>query len=140
MDTLTGCYQKSYLKSTYASAYQTLVFIDLDGFKLINDVHGHNKGDEVLRDFAQSIQKMLRERDVIVRFGGDEFVLLLDSSSLSGVRQRIEIIRDKIEDYFLLKQLYLSFSYGIVTVGNCIENALNKADEAMYKQKYARKI
>ncbi|MEC6898515.1 GGDEF domain-containing protein [Photobacterium piscicola] len=140
IDTLTGCYQKSYLKSTYASAYQTLVFIDLDGFKLINDVHGHNKGDEVLRDFAQSIQKMLRERDVIVRFGGDEFVLLLDSSSLSGVRQRIEIIRDKIEAYFLLKQLYLSFSYGIVTVGDCIENALNKADEAMYKQKYARKI
>lgn len=139
IDTLTGCYQKSYLKSTYASAYQTLVFIDLDGFKLINDIHGHNKGDEVLQDFSQSIQRMLRERDVIVRFGGDEFVLLLDSSSLNAVQQRIEIIRDNIEAYFLAKDLYLSFSYGIVDVNDCIESALKKADEAMYKQKYARK-
>ncbi|WP_305809954.1 diguanylate cyclase [Photobacterium kishitanii] len=46
---------------------KSLVFIDLDGFKSINDLYGHNKGDEVLRDFAQTIKKMLRERDVIVR-------------------------------------------------------------------------
>lgn len=139
IDDLTGCYQKSYLESTYARAYQTLVFMDLDGFKLINDIHGHSKGDEVLRDFAKTIKKMLRDSDVMVRFGGDEFVLLLDSASHRGVQQRIDIIRCDIEAYFLAKQLHVSFSYGIVEIADCIDSALNKADEAMYKQKYRRK-
>lgn len=139
VDDLTGCYQKSYLESTYVHAYQILVFIDLDGFKSINDLYGHNKGDEVLRDFAQTIKKMLRERDVIVRFGGDEFVLLLDNASKLNVQQRIDDIRCSIEAYFSAKQLYLSFSYGIVDIVDCIDSALNKADEAMYRQKYERK-
>ncbi len=93
----------------------------------------------MLRDFAQTIKKMLRERDVIVRFGGDEFVLLLDKASMLSVQQRIDDIRSNIEAYFLAKKLYLSFSYGIVDIGDCIDSALNKADEAMYKQKYERK-
>lgn len=139
IDDLTGCYQKSYLESTYACAYQTLVFIDLDGFKLINDIYGHNKGDEVLRDFAQTVKSMLREHDAIVRFGGDEFILLLDSSLYHAVQQRIEVIRCNIEAYFLAKQQHLSFSYGIVKVEENIASALNQADEAMYKQKFLRK-
>jgi diguanylate cyclase (GGDEF)-like protein len=139
IDTLTACYQKSYLESPYAKAYQTLVFIDLDGFKLVNDIYGHNKGDEVLRDFAQTVKSMLRKRDAIVRFGGDEFVLLLDSVSCRGVQQRIEVIRCNIEAYFLEKQLHVSFSYGIVEVGSNITSAINQADEAMYKQKFLRK-
>ncbi|WP_332840343.1 GGDEF domain-containing protein [Photobacterium carnosum] len=136
---LTGCYQKSYLESTYAKAYQTLVFIDLDGFKLINDIYGHNKGDEVLRDFAQTVKSMLRDRDAIIRFGGDEFVLLLEGSPCRGVQQRIEVIRCNIEAYFLAKQLHVSFSYGIVEVGGNIVSAINQADVAMYKQKHLRK-
>ena len=139
IDDLTGCYQKSYLDTTYARVYQTLVFIDLDGFKLINDVYGHSKGDEVLRDFAKTLKYMLRDCDAVVRFGGDEFVLLLDSTSPMVVRQRIETIRSHIEAYFLVKQLHLSFSYGIVDMGDGIDSALNKADKAMYLQKYARK-
>ncbi|PSU20636.1 GGDEF domain-containing protein [Photobacterium kishitanii] len=139
VDNLTGCFQKSYLESSYARAYQTLVFIDLDGFKLINDVHGHNRGDEVLRDFAQTIKNMLRDSDAMVRFGGDEFVVLLDNVSIRSVKQRIETIRGNIEAYFLAKALNLSFSYGIVDISDCIDSALNKADQAMYKQKYERK-
>ncbi|PLC57648.1 diguanylate cyclase [Photobacterium carnosum] len=139
IDILTGCYQKSYLESTYAKAYQTLVFIDLDGFKLINDIYGHNKGDEVLRDFAQTVKSMLRDRDAIIRFGGDEFVLLLEGSPCRGVQQRIEVIRCNIEAYFLAKQLHVSFSYGIVEVGGNIVSAINQADAAMYKQKHLRK-
>lgn len=139
IDTLTACYQKSYLESPYAKAYQILVFIDLDGFKLINDIYGHKKGDDVLRDFAQTVKSMLRDRDAIVRFGGDEFVLLLDSASCRGVQQRLEVIRCNIEAYFLAKQLHVSFSYGVVEVGDNIASAINQADEAMYKQKNLRK-
>ncbi|SMY33904.1 Cyclic di-GMP phosphodiesterase Gmr [Photobacterium malacitanum] len=139
VDNLTGCFQKSYLESTYARAYQTLVFMDLDGFKLINDLHGHNQGDEVLRDFAKNIKAMLRDSDAMVRFGGDEFVVLLDSVSIRGVKQRIETIRANIEAYFWAQGLNLSFSYGIVSIEDNITAALDKADQEMYKQKNGRK-
>ena len=139
IDDLTGCYQRSYLESKHALNYQTLIFIDLDGFKVINDFYGHSKGDEVLRDFAKTMKYMLRDSDTVVRFGGDEFVLLLEGTSRLAVQQRIEIIRANIEAYFAVKQLQLSFSYGVVEIEGDINSALNKADKAMYEQKYARK-
>lgn len=139
VDELTTCYQKNYLSSNYMSQHKILVFIDLDGFKEINDRFGHYIGDEVLRDFSVTIKEMLRDEDVIVRFGGDEFVILLNSHVIKNVHQRIEQLRQKIEGYFGEKERLLSFSYGVASLQDGVELALKKADIAMYKEKSQRK-
>ncbi|PSU58796.1 GGDEF domain-containing protein [Photobacterium phosphoreum] len=139
VDELTTCYQKNYLYSTYMNQYKILVFIDLDGFKDINDSFGHYVGDEVLRDFSLTIKNMLRDEDVIIRFGGDEFVILLNSHVIKNVHQRIEQLRQNIEWYFNRKETQLSFSYGVASLQDGVELALKAADEAMYKQKFLRK-
>ncbi|MEC6908146.1 GGDEF domain-containing protein [Photobacterium piscicola] len=113
--------------------HKILVFIDLDGFKEINDNFGHYVGDEVLRDFSLTIKNMLRDEDVIIRFGGDEFIILLNSHVIKNVHQRIEQLRQNIEWYFNQKETQLSFSYGVASLQDGIELALKTADTAMYK-------
>ncbi|KJG02870.1 GGDEF domain-containing protein [Photobacterium angustum] len=140
IDNLTGCFQKDYLESSYVKHSQRLVFIDLDGFKPINDSLGHSKGDEALRDFAYTLKAMLRENDVMIRFGGDEFILLFDSLCIDVVSKRMEKIRTSIEEYFLAQELYLSFSYGISTLDDGVKAALEIADQNMYEQKHIRKL
>ncbi|MCG3865245.1 MULTISPECIES: GGDEF domain-containing protein [unclassified Photobacterium] len=140
IDSLTGCFQKEYLESSYIREHQRLVFIDLDGFKPINDLHGHSKGDEVLRDFAYTMKAMLRENDIMIRFGGDEFIVLFDSQNIDIVNKRMEKIRRGIEEHFSTQELYLSFSYGIATLEHGAKNALEIADKSMYEQKYTRKL
>ncbi|PSU84557.1 GGDEF domain-containing protein, partial [Photobacterium kishitanii] len=139
IDELTNCYQKNYLSSSYMNQHKVLVFVDLDGFKEINDSFGHYIGDEVLRDFSLTMKDMLRDADVMVRFGGDEFVILLNSHVIKNVKQRIEQLRQSIEYYFNKKDTQLSFSYGIASLQDGVELALKRADTAMYKEKSLRK-
>ena len=139
VDPLTNCYQKNYLSSTYMNQYKILVFIDLDGFKEINDNLGHYVGDEVLRDFSLTMKELLRDSDVMIRFGGDEFVILLNSHVIKNVQQRVEQLRQSIEYYFNQKKIQLSFSYGIASLVSGVELALKQADVAMYQEKSFRK-
>ncbi len=140
IDNLTGCFQKHYLESSYVKDHQRLVFIDLDGFKLINDSHGHSKGDQVLRDFAYTMKTMLRESDIMIRFGGDEFIVLFDSQHIDVIDKRMEKIRHSIEAHFSSQKLYLSFSYGIGILDEGVKLALEIADKNMYRQKKSRKL
>ncbi|SMY34771.1 GGDEF domain-containing protein [Photobacterium andalusiense] len=139
IDELTNCYQKNYLSSSYMEQHKILVFIDLDGFKEINDSLGHCIGDETLRDFALTLKSMLRDSDVVVRFGGDEFIILLNSHVMTTVQQRIVQLRKEIEDYFTQKEMRLSFSYGVASLQNGVELALKQADNRMYQEKSFRK-
>jgi len=84
----------------------TLVMIDIDNFKLINDKYGHSIGDEVLQAFAESLRAIMRESDIAARIGGEEFVLLLTETGIDGAqriaeRLRLTHLRDYIE-YFLV--------------------------------------
>ncbi|OBU23711.1 GGDEF domain-containing protein [Photobacterium aquimaris] len=139
IDELTNCYQKNYLSSSYMKQHKILVFIDLDGFKAINDNLGHCIGDEILRDFSQTLKSMLRDSDVMVRFGGDEFIILLNSHVMTTVQQRIVQLRTDIEAYFSQKDMKLSFSYGVASLQNGVEAALKQADNRMYQEKSFRK-
>lgn len=139
VDPLTNCYQKNYLSSNYMNQYKILVFIDLDGFKEINDTLGHYVGDEVLRDFSLTMKDLLRDSDVMIRFGGDEFVILLNSHVIKNVQQRVEQLRQSIEYYFSQKKIQLSFSYGIASLEAGVDLALKRADIAMYQEKAFRK-
>ena len=118
-----------------------LVFIDLDNFKPINDSFGHEEGDKVLKEVASILKKNFRERDFIIRLGGDEFIVLIDlqNTHINNIEKMIESLRKKIEEK--LGKYNLSFSYGIAIYpqdGKDLSTLLEKADIRMYEEKKKR--
>jgi diguanylate cyclase (GGDEF)-like protein len=119
----------------------SLLFIDVDGFKRVNDTYGHLVGSLALSEIGQLLRKILRETDVVGRYGGDEFVVVLPETPLNGALVIAERIRKKIEDYEFVAQdlsIRLTVSLG---VANCpkhtlvAEGLIKKADAAMYRAK-----
>jgi diguanylate cyclase (GGDEF)-like protein len=119
----------------------SLLFIDIDGFKRINDTFGHLVGSQALSEMGQMLRRILRETDVIGRYGGDEFVIVLPETPLTGAMVIAERIRKKVEDYEFVAQnltIHLTVSLG---VANCprhtltAEGLIKKADAAMYRAK-----
>ncbi len=88
----------------------SLLLIDIDHFKKVNDTHGHSYGDYVLKTLAEISQEVLRETDVVVRFGGEEFIVVLPSTNITGALNSAERIRAKVESY--------TFSFNDVEI-NC---------------------
>ena len=115
-----------------------VAFIDLDGFKSVNDRHGHARGDEVLRALARSARGSLREGDVLARVGGDEFAILLPDASQEEADVALARLRERFEA--LTSPLGTSFSAGVVVAGagELAEEVVTRADQAMYRQKRAR--
>ncbi len=119
----------------------SLLFIDIDGFKRINDRFGHLVGSQALSEMGQVFRKILRETDIVGRYGGDEFVIVLPETPLSGALAIAERIRQKVESYEFVAQnlaIRLTVSLG---VANCpkhtltAEGLIKKADAAMYRAK-----
>ena len=151
-DHLTKLYNRMYLEdylrrlikmSKRDKAVFQILFIDLDNFKPINDIYGHEKGDQILKEVADFLRQKFRDYDIIARLGGDEFCVVLEEEI---DQDRIEKIREEFEKTF--SQYNLSFSYGIASSkeldyskdeDNIIEDILKLADERMYKQKMQRK-
>jgi len=115
-----------------------VAFVDLDGFKRVNDEHGHARGDEVLRLLAQAAAGTLREGDVLARIGGDEFAVLLLDASPAEADAALRRLRDRFEQ--LTAPLGTSFSAGIALagMGEAAERVVMRADQAMYRQKRLR--
>jgi diguanylate cyclase (GGDEF)-like protein len=119
----------------------SLLFIDVDGFKRINDTFGHLVGSQALAEMGQVLKKMVRETDVVGRYGGDEFVIVLPETPLNGAMVIAERIRKKVEECEFVAQnlsIRLTVSLG---VANCpkhtltAEGLIKKADAAMYRAK-----
>jgi diguanylate cyclase (GGDEF)-like protein len=113
----------------------TLVFFDLDGFKLINDEHGHVVGDECLKRFAGALLESFRPQDAIVRYAGDEFLVVASGLTAAFVEERIETLRARLLP--ARGDVAIAFSYGIseLAPGGHPDAALRAADEAMYHAK-----
>ena len=147
-DPLTGLRNRAFLDKILeielprVQRYNTplsLIMIDLDGFKRINDTWGHQFGDYILRETANLIQGNVRRPDVVVRYGGDEFVVLMVNTNLDQAR----LVCDRIEGAFVERnrlqtdeRMMISISVGLRSAdANSLDGILFDADMAMYAQK-----
>ena len=146
-DGLTSCFNRSAgIKRInehliVSSGTDALLLLDLDNFKSINDTFGHKTGDEVLRHFAKSLKKSVRTSDLVVRIGGDEFIVLLkDVGSRENVTNCVKKIfaHIKTEHYGVENDYDVNVSIGVAVApddGGSFEELYKKADEALYRVK-----
>ena len=147
-DALTGLPNRRFFidearrRNTLLERGQTMgvAMIDLDHFKRINDLHGHSTGDKVLQEFARIARDNLRGKDMVARFGGEEFVLLLDNCDLATLHHCVERIRQGLASHFfstLPDGVRCTLSAGICLIHpeDDLDWRLKQADEALYRAK-----
>ena len=145
MDALTGAYNRRYyedqLKQTEMVA--GVAMIDLDDFKLHNDTYGHNAGDLVLETVVNVIRNSIRKTDVLVRFGGDEFLLVMPDILEASFQKKLQQIQNEIHAAEVpgYSQLQVSVSIGgVLSTHGTIEDAIHKADQCMYQAKTSKNM
>lgn len=146
-DGLTGLFNRRYFDLNIrkelkrAKRYHkelSLLLLDLDHFKQINDTHGHQFGDDVLRRFSRLLEQACRTEDIICRYGGEEFVLVLPEISASGCLQLGERLREQIAADPFFSKNSITFSGGIASYPRQAltpEELLSNADKALYLAK-----
>jgi diguanylate cyclase (GGDEF)-like protein len=117
-----------------------VVFLDLDGMKGVNDVHGHARGDEVLRALASTGRTVLRHGDVLARIGGDEFALMLVDVTREEASTVVGRLRDRFERSTAALGTSFSAGIAIATEKEAAEHLLERADAAMYRDKRERAL
>jgi diguanylate cyclase (GGDEF)-like protein len=146
IDTLTGLLNRRALfeRSSYLFQRQengdgvVVLFADLDGFKTINDTHGHHVGDRVLAAVAESIAERVRNEDLVARYGGDEFLLLLPDATMEGGELVARRVREAIDDYARENGIDFSITIGMGKFpdhGLDLESVIDCVDKAMYRSK-----
>lgn len=149
-DPLTGLYNRRFMeetlkrelsKATRDAVDLSLIMLDLDNFKKLNDIHGHSAGDAVLRSTASLIMKSIRATDVACRFGGEELIIILPDCSIEDALLRAESIRDSLESMSPtdgVQTFSVTASFGVAsTTRNGTDQTLlmQAADAALYKAK-----
>lgn len=144
-DELTGLYNRRYLQSALARELQRpssrtgLIVADVDGFKPFNDTWGHPAGDALLQHLARMMQRVLREDDVVCRYGGEEFVILVPGATLEQLRSTAERLRQETSQLHVrhegrpLPRITLSAGVALAPFhGNSAEELIAAADRALY--------
>jgi diguanylate cyclase (GGDEF)-like protein len=140
-DGLTGLYNRRYLTDRMAevSGAVSLLVIDLDFFKLVNDTHGHPAGDAVLRETAARIASAARAADVVARYGGEEFVVLLPDTAEDDAASLAERIRRRIGESPVTEaglEIAVTASVGVATErSGDADRLMDAADRAVYQAK-----
>jgi diguanylate cyclase (GGDEF)-like protein len=146
-DPLTGLYNRRYMEDCLQRFVRlaerenrevSVVMVDLDHFKRLNDEHGHAFGDAVLRDSAMAIVGSLRETDVVCRYGGEEIVVILPDCNLDRAADKAELLRIRIEALSKTHSAEISASFGVSSVpytSTGVMDLLAAADGALYRAK-----
>ncbi len=144
-DVLTHTYNRRYYEERLkkVETHAGVAVIDLDDFKLYNDTYGHSAGDMALTTTAQVIKKNIRKQDVLVRYGGDEFLLVLPGVDMPTMKEILGTLREKINmaDVPGYSRLQLSVSIGgVIASGEPVEKAAERADMLMYQAKNRKNL
>ncbi len=136
--------EKNYALAKRHQRFCSIAMLDLDNFKMINDTWGHQTGDKVIKAFSQLLQQRLRSTDIIGRYGGEEFMLVLPETNVNDAGSAVNEIRkifQKIEFYEGTEKFQLSFSAGIAETSQCtsVNEQIRKADQALYRAKASGK-
>ncbi len=142
-DSLTNLYNRSYLEQemkrleTPRQMPISLIMADLNGLKLINDTYGHSRGDEILKKAAAVLRESCRQEDIVARWGGDEFVILLPQTSLEDALLMCRRIKGQSQISYI-EDLPVSMALGAAAKtndGEALTDTLREAEDNMYKQK-----
>ena len=154
LDYLTNTFNRRSFERALKEAFEeyrmgaspfALIFLDIDGFKFINDTYGHSVGDIILKRVAYALRQNLRARDILARWGGDEFAVLMpgaDKGTAVKVAERLREAVEAMEIKYEGKSLSISLSYGAVHVQegfNSVEEMVKEADRLMYEYKKKKK-
>ena len=151
VDSLTGLFNKRFYDLTVRKEYKkalrfnqifSLVLLDLDDFKQVNDTKGHLFGDEVLANFGNLLSLSSREEDIICRYGGEEFIVILPETTGDGALMYAERVRKILKEDDFFKKHKITFSGGISTFpynGKDLEELFKSVDNSLYAAKYAGK-
>ena len=145
-DEKTGLYNHRFFKSVFEIEIErakrekekmSLMIIDIDFFKKLNDTYGHLTGDKALIELAKTLKKVLREYDLISRFGGEEFFVLLQGEPASRAKTIGDRLREKLWNNKTLKKYRVTISIGITEFkkGDNPEKMIKRADKALYISK-----
>ena len=145
-DPLTNIYNRQYFneivaQNIFTTKYKfetpTLLMLDLDYFKNVNDTYGHQTGDDVLVHFTKIISQNIRESDVFARWGGEEFLVLLSTSNTIQAKKVAELLRGKIEEADFKEAGKITCSIGMsqYVEGDTLESWLSRVDKALYEAK-----
>jgi diguanylate cyclase len=150
IDPLTGLYNRRALEQHMQVLWQetgnrtlSVLALDIDHFKRINDTYGHNIGDVVLRHVANTLRKSIRGEDIAVRFGGEEFLILLPDTPLAGAVKVAETIRSRVaalrlirrHDNLTLDPFTISLGVSMRRVNDDQDSMFERADQALYQSK-----
>ena len=140
IDPVTGVYNRRYFEDEIRNMQNSagVAMIDLDDFKLYNDIYGHDMGDQVLCIVADVIKNCIRKTDKLIRYGGDEFLLILSDMVRGTLRGKLRQIQEAIENATIpnCPRLKLTASIGgVISEDGKIDEAIAKADQLMYKVK-----
>ena len=114
-----------------------VILIDIDFFKNINDTYGHLVGDSVLIELSKLLKDNLREVDMLGRWGGEEFIIILPSSKIDGAYALAQKIREKVQNHKFKTSQQITSSFGVTQIkeDDTIEDILHRADKALYVSK-----
>lgn len=142
-DGLTGaCTRANFyqLAETTKDQPRLVIVADIDHFKRVNDRHGHRAGDKALKQFTATLIRNCREDDIVARFGGEEFVILLRTEALEDGRATAQRLCDRVREKPLMldgRKVHITASFGIARVAPTrgIDDAIHRADLALYRAK-----
>lgn len=140
-DALTGTYNRRYYEDVVRNNLGPagIALMDIDDFKICNDTYGHHAGDLALETVAKAIRSCIRETDLLIRYGGDEFLLVLSGIPADYLRTKLEQIRDAVQKAVVPGyphfRLSLSIGGAMQTLADPMENVVRRADLLMYQAK-----
>jgi len=145
-DYLTGAYSRDFFEMHIAdliesaekrNAYLGLIMLDIDHFKKVNDTFGHDVGDKVLKHLVSTIRYSVRNDDLLVRWGGEEFLLIIETESIEALRRMAEHVRQRLEHepFEVVGRVTCSFGMTLHAADETIDRTIKRADKALYKAK-----